>query len=165
MYSINFTTLIINLLPHFLRKDKMLAWLLVILKPVILVYGSFLDYRNAKLYEAQITGQVISLEKMLNDTFHDEQSGAIPIYITDSQDQDEGVLLFNAAESETETWLFNQAEVTEPDTMIFNSGEGQSGYGFIVYVDVALPFDRDLMVGMINKYKLAGTTYKIIIVQ
>lgn len=164
MFNIDFAKLINNLLPHFLRGAKMKAWLESLLKPVVDLYDSLLAYRDEKLYEAQITGQVDSLEKMLNDAFPAGDSGARPIYITDIDDYTEDILIFNTAEYESETWLYNTAEA-ETETLIYNGTEGQSSFDFLVYIDVALPYDLDLMISLINKYKLSGTTYQIITVQ
>jgi len=167
MYNFEFIYLINNLLPHFLRKEKMLAWLVVLLKPVMLLYNEFLDYRAEKLYESQITGQVISLEKMLNDAFPEDNTGAVPIYITDSVEQEDNVLMYNASESDSLIWIFNNAEIAEPDTFLFNAAEAQS-YDFFVNCDVALGVyneRQDLMISLLAKYKLSGTTYQIITLQ
>ncbi len=160
MFNIAFDQLIYNLLPHFLRKERMLAWLLAVMKPVVLLYDRFLVYRTDKLYEARISAQVNSLEYMLNDAYYGDGNGRT-IYITDNEDYSEDIYLYNSSELETETHLFNSDETADTDTLTFNAQEGTGGVDFIVWVLMDMMYDSDKMISRINKYKLAGTTYEI----
>jgi len=159
MFSINFDTLISNLLARFHRKGKMLAWLHSLLYPVTLLYASFLVYRDQKLYDARITGQVEWLEWMLNDKFYAD-GDLRSIYIEDNNDFENEVYIFNTHENETETYIYNTDE-TEPETYLFNASEGLSGSDFTVWVPEDLVFDMDYMVSLITFFKLAGTTFTI----
>ena len=159
MYSINFTTLIANLLPHFLRKDKMLAWLYSLLSPARYLFAEFLLYRDKKLYEARITGQVNSLEWMLNDKFYSD-GGLRNIYIHDA-DFEEEIYIYNTYELEAKTYLFNTSESAEDNLCVYNAAEAIGSANFIVYVPVLLAFDIDYMTSLLNKFKLAGPTFEI----
>ena len=95
MFKINFEYLITILLPTRLRKSKMIAWLRVLLSNIQSVYVDYIAYRELQLYDANFTGQVMYLEKKLQDTFNCPgiyiRDGAItlPVYLSNT---DEGNL-------------------------------------------------------------------------
>lgn len=159
MYNIDFQQIISDLLPWFLRKPVMLAWLKALLLPVSQLYNSFLQFRGVKLYEASYNGQVAELEYVLNDYYYSD--GTLrSIYIEDNTDLGE-VYLYNVAELEQETHIYNVSEVTEPETFLFNGAEGSESSDFIVFVPDSLSYDTDYLNSLIKKYKLAGPTYTI----
>lgn len=161
MYSFNFNSLIQLLLPRVHRKPVMTAWLEVLLYPVKQLHDLFIALRDSLLYDARVTGQVNSLEWMLNDKFYND--GTLrSIYISDNTGLDNDVLIYQSAEAEPETYLFNTSESAEDDTYIFQTGEGIGGEDFIVNVPDALVFDEEYMKSLINKFKIAGKTYKIV---
>lgn len=55
--------------PQWMRRKRMVVWLLVCISQVRALHASFLSYRERSLYSLRITGQTISLEKALNDRF------------------------------------------------------------------------------------------------
>lgn len=160
MFSITFDTLISNLLARFHRKEKMLAWLHSLLYPVTLLYAAFLLYRDQKIYDARITGQVEWLEWMLNDKFYSD-GDLRNIYIEDNNDFENEVYIFNTDEDETNTYIYNSGETADEETYIFNTSEGMNGADFTVWVPVSLVFDMDYMSSLIIYFKLAGTTFEI----
>ena len=78
MFDIDFRYIVTILLPTRLRKGKWVAWLRVIVSYLKIIYTEFKIYRNKKLSEINFTGQVMYLEKLLQDKF--SCSG---IYISD----------------------------------------------------------------------------------
>lgn len=159
MFDIDFKVLISRLLPHFLRKTTMAAWINCLLSPLTWLYDQFLSFRDEKLFEAMHNGQVFSLEFMLNYKFYND--GTLRrIYITDNEDVDSELFIFNVNEQEEEIYIYNAGEIPSDDIYLYNVSEG-TGDGFIVWVPVALQFDIDYMIGLITKYKLAGTTFQI----
>lgn len=78
MFDIDFRYIVTILLPTRLRLPKTIAWLRVIVSYLKVIYTEFKIYRSKKLYEINFTGQVIYLEKKLQDTFN-----CPDIYISD----------------------------------------------------------------------------------
>lgn len=160
MFEIIYDTLVGNLLPRFHRKSKMMAWLHALLYPSDLLYHDLMVYRDQKLYEARVSGQVESMEWMLNDKFYGD--GTLRnIYIDDNNDFENEVYIFNTSELETETYIYNRDETADEETYLFNQAEGKSGSDFTVWVPASLTYDSDYMRGLIDFFKLAGTTYDI----
>ncbi|KAF0203152.1 MAG: hypothetical protein FD170_1424 [Bacteroidetes bacterium] len=159
MFNINFDKLIDDLLPWFLSKPVMLAWLQALLSPVSSLYDSFLSLRDVKLYEARYNGQVAELEYVLNDFYYSD--GTLRrIYIDDNIEAGE-IYLYNVAENEEETYIYNVEETTEPETYIFNSSESAGGSDFIVFVPDTLVYDSDYLTSLVKKYKIAGPAFTI----
>ena len=74
--NIDFEKLIGFLLPTFLRKRKMLAWLWSLTAPLKSIHYNFYQKRNAlngDLYRLAHNGQVCYLRKLLNDNFDNEK--------------------------------------------------------------------------------------------
>jgi hypothetical protein len=69
MFNIDFDNLIQFLMPTNWRKPKFFSWLKLILSHLNRLYSEFLAFRTQKLYDINFTGQVMYLEKLLNDTF------------------------------------------------------------------------------------------------
>lgn len=80
VYNVNWNQLIIWLLPISLRKSKVVSYLVALIKPIQNLFVDFLYFRNQQLYDAEINGQTIKLERVLNDTFDPVERR---IYITD----------------------------------------------------------------------------------
>jgi hypothetical protein len=78
MFNIDFRALIQLLLPVGWRKPKHIVWLSLILSAIKGIYNEFLAFRTSKLYDINFTGQVIYIEKKLNDLF-----ATTGIYIAD----------------------------------------------------------------------------------
>lgn len=75
-YHIDFDKLVGLLLPTFLRKRKMIAWLGAWVAPLKSLHYKFYQKRNAlngDLYRLAHNGQVCYLRKVLNDNFDNEK--------------------------------------------------------------------------------------------
>lgn len=159
MFSVNFKNIIDQNLPPKTGTDTPItkAWLYSLIQPIIELYAIFSSYRIQAIYMLSFTGQVIYLEKLLNDTFN---NGGTEIFIED------GILkiapfLFNTAEDADPFYVFNTAETNEENLYLYNTAEYTGNLDFIVKVPTALVFDENQMKSLINKYKLAGKNYTI----
>lgn len=68
-YNIDYNKLIILLLPTFLRKPKIVAFLQSAIAPVVNIHYEFLQRRLEDHYKLDHNWQVCYLEAMLNDRF------------------------------------------------------------------------------------------------
>lgn len=156
MFDIDYNKLISDLLPWFHRRPVLLAWLKVLVSPVVSLYNDFIQFRETNVFSASLTGQVISLEFMLNKVFYGD--GTLRhIYISDG----ERLLppyVFNKEENKV-LFLFNSNETHDPVYM-YRIGE-TTGYDFIVWVPTSLVFDAAYMRGLIEKHKAAGFQFQI----
>lgn len=159
MFSVNFKNIVNQNLPPKTGTDTPLtkAWLYSLIQPLIELYAIFSSYRIQALYTLSFTGQVIYLEKLLNDTFN---NGGTEIFIEDGSLKI-APFLFNTAEDAEPFFVYNTAETDEPNTYLYNTAEYTGNLDFIVKVPVALVFDENQMKSLINKYKLAGKNYTI----
>lgn len=158
MYNIDFIRLITDLLPSFMKKTVIVAWLKSLLKPVQILYSEFITFETEKMYEATYSGQVAELEFILNDYYYND--GTLrTIYIDDSIENEE-IYIYQQSELQNETYIYNTAE-NEVDSIIYNSDEAGVSFNFIVYVPIGLIFDRDYLRSLVTKYKIAGPTFTI----
>ncbi len=73
VYDIDVKKLSVLLLPTFLRKAKMVAWLHCLVAPLVSLHYAFMQKREADLYNLNHNGQVCYLRGALNDAFDVEQ--------------------------------------------------------------------------------------------
>lgn len=141
------------LLPTFKRKPKIRAYLLAWLMPISNLYTAFMKFRKDTLYKINHNGQVVYLQKVLNDRFDNTLRR---IYITD------GII-------NEPTFIYKHVEdrpVYLGTRYIYSREELQfRDVDFIV----VLPYDMVLsdeelirMKSLLNYYKLASKTYRII---
>lgn len=176
MYNIDFRNIASLLLPPFLRKVKTKDWLFSLLKPLIDIYELFIAFRLLTIQKLSFTGQVIYLEKLLNDKYDEDDRG---IFISEGTDM-EYVYVGNVTENQP-VFIGNKAEYTLDDNDVYvdiydasnaiyigNKAEFYVQDDFIVNVPQAI-YDElvsghilDGMKALINLYKLAGKNYTII---
>ena len=190
MFNIIWSYLISWLLPWFLNKPKHNDWLNAILKPTKVLYADFLSFRDQTMYDLSITGQVISLEMMLNDifngglnawnfnssTFTYDPNTPNAIYITDNPNRLIPPVLWTRAElnapfGRPPLILYTRSEVNAHPALavvLYSRTEYNQQPDFVVYVPTALAnVTTDLafvarMKGWINTYKQAGARYAIV---
>jgi len=160
MFSINFIYTVWNLLPVSLRKPKLAAFLRLCLSYVEKIYLSFVEYRAAKSYMLNFTGQVMYLEQYLRDSF------LIPgISISDGNVKDL-FYLFNESEGFLPVYINNEAEPGANLVELWNISEITENVDFYVNVPIAafsLLTDESLkkMQKMINYFLVYGKNYII----
>lgn len=108
-----------------------------------------------KKYEMAFTGQVIYLEKLLNDKFN---NSGTEIYITDRVISSR-FYLHNKNEAKPPVYLYNQSEGEDP-LYLFNDVEYQ--HGFIIHVPSGLVTNWNEFKWWVDKYKLKSKEYTII---
>lgn len=75
IYHINFGKLIAAHLPGILRKNRRMAFLAILIKPVKSLYDAFISWRADRLYLMRHNSQAIYIRKVLNDRFDPVQRG------------------------------------------------------------------------------------------
>lgn len=156
-YIINYTKIVNERIPEEIRTTDLVAYVMVLILPVVFIYNLFLAFRNLVLYRLEITPQVVYLEKLLNDRYDDDERR---IYILDGN-QYEPKYLFTKAELQP-IFLYRKSEVSKPKTYLFTKGEvGQFTYDFVVYVPISIEFDENEMKSLIEGFKLASKFFKI----
>ena len=162
-FNIVISKLIIQQEPGVLRKNKFLSYLNVMLEPVNSIYYWLKDYRDLIAYETSITGQVIYLEKLLNDRFSPQ--AAAPIYITD-ENYTENAYAFTKAEGIIDSYDFTYAEANGDyffikDEAVFNNfivNIPQTTYNLLIANNNKL---LNQLKATLNRYKMTGSIYKI----
>jgi hypothetical protein len=159
IYNINFRKLANLLTPPFLRKQKSIDFLEVLLTPLSIVNRSLRKFRAQAIYKVKHNGQVVYLQAVLND-FYDNYERRI--YIDDFP-VIESLYIYTAPENKTvflgEMSIYSDAEVTLTVE-----------YDFIVYVPIEYKPNTEQslnaflvqMRSLINYYKLASKRYNII---
>ena len=158
-YIIDYVKMVRDRVPVDLREfPDLMAYLNVIVGPVVSIYNSLNLYRNLVLYKLTITPQVCYLEKMLNNQYDNTERR---IYIEDGS-QYEGQFVFQDAE-EQPLYLYQEGEAGKPDVFIYTEGEssGIGSFDFVVYVPSAVSFDVNEMSSLIRTFKLAGKIFSI----
>lgn len=154
-YNVDIYKLGVYLLPPFLRKKRLYAFLCVFLYPFYWLCKEFKDYRKTSLQKLNVNGQVAYIEKKLNDEFELENR---EIYITDS-----GALKPNLSD------LYSDASVTmtvypdnSEDVLYLESGnESVKSEDYIVNVPSFLEDQIERIRTLVEYNKPAGRTYKI----
>lgn len=137
------------------RKHTLLSWLHALLSPVKRLYMEFLIYRNRVNYQMDHTGQVVYLEKVLNDRFDPAQER---IRIKDGPKRDRNYIYCRNEKKPKplgKIHLYNRPSY------------GDQGVDFEVCIPVDSPIwvEDNLWVAshsIIDYYKLAGKTYQFI---
>lgn len=155
IYTIDYLKLLQWQLAYQLRLPKMIAWLNIVVSPVIYVYQLFLKYRKNKLYELSITPQVCRMEALLNDSF---DFTLRRIYIDDALEYPP-LYLYQDAELKP-VYLYQDSE--NAPQYLFTDGESAAlADDFIIFVPVALVYDSLQMRSLVKNFKLPGMKFKI----
>ena len=151
MFNIDFNRLILWLIPAFLRRAKLYAWLQTLCSPVVNIYDEFIKERDANLYKLSHNSQVFSLEKVMNDKFDSQERR---IYISDGFTKDR-IYIHRRIEDKP---------VYLHPIYLHNRGDyADTGVDFIVWIPWAVFMSPQNLVeakALIDFYKLAGKRYK-----
>lgn len=162
-FNFNILTLIIHLLPISLAKQNTFVFLKVLTKPVNDLYLNLVAYRQQLLYYVSFTGQVIYLEKLLNDRFTDPVNP--DIYISDEA-YIETAYQYNSAEGLIGSYDYTIAEAQ--NNYFYTLAEGNRN-NFIINIPAAtyatLTANSNKLLNqlkaLVEKYKNTGAIYKI----
>ncbi|GAB6123090.1 hypothetical protein [Dysgonomonas termitidis] len=154
-YRISYSRLALLLLPPMLRNPVLAAFLNGALKPVSLLYISFLGFRGDIAYNLGHNGQVCYLQAVLNDAF---DYSLRRIRITDAPENEWGRFL----------WLESEDRPIMLGIFILNREAfiGADGIDFAVILPASLNLTGDeynRLNSLLRYYKMAGKRYVIII--
>ena len=136
-----------------MRKKKIFALISVFLLPLIFIYNSFKKYRK-QLIDKNINGQVIYIEKALNDRFFLKKR---EIFITDIEDS--VTYLHKRTEGQIPVYIYKRSE--KGKTVFKYRDEGSYEGNFIVHIPSFLKeYETDIR-NQVNYYKPAGRSFKI----
>jgi hypothetical protein len=149
-YNIDFNKLAVLMLPSFLRKPILTAYLQSLLVPISQLHYDWLQKRQDDWYVINHTGQVRLLRNVLNDHL---DVGSRRIYITDG----------NAFPRK---YIYTRAEnkpVFLGKLFIYQNSEYlNTGVDFIVFVpQEVIDTKINELHSLIKKYKLASMRYQI----
>ena len=150
-YAISFERLIAHLLPTFLRTPSLLAYVGALIAPINTLWRALTKYRTDTLYRVTHTGQVVYLQKVLNDRF-DKAERRITIR--------DGII-------NEPTYLYpsHEAKPIHLDHTIYTREElAFKDVDFVVVLpsELLLTAEEELrMNALISAYKLATKTYTI----
>ncbi len=141
--------------PSRLRRPFMFLWLNALVAPIRWLYTEFVKYRHLANYKMEHNGQVVYLQKVLNDRFDGADKR---IRISDGSKYDR-VYIFNSQEKKPQylSKIFLHDHLSYRDT----------GADFRVHVpeEISVWTNSSLMAefrSILNYYKLAGKRYKLI---
>lgn len=152
---IDFNNLINKLLPISKRKDRVVAFLYLILHPIKTINILFDLFKKDIDYKLIFNGQVIYLEHYLNDLYDNTNRG---IYIVDGSRTNQNYV-YNRAEQIPSLVLYNRAENTP--VYFINNNEVVEEVNFIIKVPSSVVFNEKIMREQIDIYKSAGKKYII----
>jgi hypothetical protein len=158
IFEINYKRLALLLLPTFLRRDVIVAFLRAMTMPAVTLYDLFMSNRKNNLYKLKMNGQVCYLRRVLNDAFP-SANGAIQIESSKSV----GGWQY-AWDKDYDPYLRYLLIADEGTIFRDKSAILQSVNGFIVSVPRALhSVNNDAKLrSLLNAYKLLGKSYTII---
>jgi hypothetical protein len=156
MFDVNFKKLVMMLLPTFLRRDVMLAWLCTLTAPLITLHNTLMLRRTNTLYELNINGQVCRLRKALNDAFN-LPSGTIRI----EDPQEYGAWIFALDEGvEPQLIAHDGANAAAWDVEAINAE--RSSFVVITPSHLHNANDEARLKAILNTFKLVSRNFKII---
>lgn len=156
--TINFFVLIEQLLPTFLRKNRMLLFLKAIVNPINKIYED-------TLYKMQHDGRTIYLEKMLNEHFqvagYDHQIHDLTkkVYIDDVPEPDK--LYIFQDEEDGVSFLEDDGDDNENDVFLDSDSEGVVSYSWVIFIPDTYAFEEYNIRGLVDTYRYFGKKYKI----
>lgn len=160
IYTINWSRLIALLLPNDLRKVKLLNYLIALITPLKEDYNEFLQFRATQLYDAEINGQTIKLERVLNDTFDPIDRR---IYITDGEYY-EPPTFYEEWKNKPVIFLY-EGHDDNPTFYSINNIDNRVSFNFFVHVPSEVWHDRTRLRALVDKYKAFGRTFEVVLIE
>lgn len=149
-FEIDFRKLVLLLIPTFLRRPRLVAYLQALITPIANLHIDWKKKRLDDWYKINHTGQVCYLQKALNDRFDVSNR---QIYITDGNSFPRKYIYTNA----------EKKPVFLGKIFIYQNGEySNTGVDFIVHVPKrVLRTQLNEVKALINFYKLASKRFSI----
>jgi len=175
----NFKAFIYDYLPLRLRTTKRIKWLHTLVSGVENLYNSLIERRNSAVFEMLHNAQRLSLEHLLNSVI---QINGKPILLADADNLPEYYLYKDTEQTPnifdtysfsgvpvnynpTELFLFSDTDdgSLENEIWLFTDDSSLTTINFYVFLDYTDIQHTELLVNLVNKYKLLGSNYKIIL--
>lgn len=169
LFDVDFTGLVHDLLPVRMRTAVHKAWVKCLVTPVVYLYGLFTTNRGNNLYTLNHTGQVYSLEAVLNDALDATARritivdavyfDPIPVYILP-----ELIVVPLGLDSE-----IGSVDFTDPIPLYTDAETYVVGPQFIVRVPTAVSmatgYSEARVRGLVDRYRLPGKkSYSVVVV-
>lgn len=152
-YDIDYAKQRVLLLPTFLRQNKIKAYLGVLIMPVKILYAEFVKFKNETIYKITHNGQVVYLQKVLNDRFDRVQRR---IYITNGFEFNPTFIYTH--EEDKPVYLGKKYLYTREELMFRD-------VDFLIYIPIDLELSEEELIrfnALVKYYKLVSKTYRII---
>lgn len=165
-YNWNIAQTITRLIPARIKAyfpsafSQLQAWLYTLLFPLESAYGVFVLFVQQTNYKTAITGQVIYLEKVLNDTFDPVMMG---IFISDGDPLNESYVYDHAASPDSPPLIYDHGSADPEEDFVYDHSTYEERFDFIVNVPSYVFFTSHIMRALIDYYKQAGKRYQIVI--
>lgn len=170
-FKIDLNKLVVELLPPFLRKPVIVAFLIVLTSPLISIYLLFVALRRSTKYKLNHNGQVCYLRKVLNDRFDpqlrriviDDVERFLPVYIF-TKSEDNPVYIYEDSGDAKPKYLYPDFQINDSSLAdflvkipadVWNSQKTETESGLRFY----------RIEQVLNEYKLASKQFKIILKQ
>lgn len=155
-YTIDWLKFIVSNIAIDLRQRIHIVWLWVSFAGIRELHDRLLQFRLDTLYDAGINGQVVKLERMLNDTF---DNSLRRIYIDDGE-RFEGANFYSFYLDKSFSFFsHNHDEVVS--IYSFGSQGDAVDTDFIVFVPSGLVYDTVLMTAKVKAKKILGRSFTI----
>ena len=159
IYTYNWLRFAAWFLPYNLRQVTLFRYIVALLTPITEAYTDFLAFRKRQLYEAEINGQTIKLERVLNDTFDPIERR---IYITDGDYYTPPVFM---EEWKNQSVLFPaESANNKPIFYSINSITNTVSFNFYVHIPSTVWYDKVRVRALIIKYKIFGRLFDIVLI-
>ena len=159
LFNVNWNRFAIWNLPNEIRNIELVQFVLALFQPIKDAYNRFIQFREEQLYEIQINGQVIKLERVLNDTIDPIDRR---IYITDG-DYYEPPVFYEEWENKP-VIFYDEGDPENPIFYSIDDLDNRITFNFFVHVPQSIFFESTRMRALVNKYKIFGRTFEIVII-
>lgn len=161
MYSVDYARLIKILMPP---VKRLLTWLSDYLNAMLSVWSKvntdFTDQIDKHNYTLRFTGQVVSIEHLLNDLFDNTLRR---IYIEDGERFSLNYVFLNTEQRERFFYLYQKSESIPPTGYFRLKSEHSGSSDFVVFIPSAIlsSVDNDIIKSYIDIYRQAGKRYHL----
>jgi hypothetical protein len=158
---LNFKQVFKHLLPYRIQNQRLVDWMGALFAPIQSLNIVFVQLSNSIRYDFRFTGQVVYLERLLNEAFDPSNEG---IYISDPIGQQIFTpFVFNRIEQQPPLYIYNVADAKPilANIVLYNEAELVVNTDFVVFVPSPLFSinNTKAMQILIEKYRIAGKRY------
>lgn len=151
MFNVDFKDIVLKWLEPDLRLPKILDFIYSMMKPLKSINNDFQAFRNHVNYKLLFNGQVIYLERYLNDVYDPINRR---IFITDAIRKPINYV-YNKLEDKPKIYVYNESELHTP-IFLYNKSESDGSITFWVNIPEEITYNTIVITAQINIYKMAG---------